>query len=162
VEQHQPINNEEVPMWAVELYNQLTADQDGMEALVSESISKLINVQLEMPQLGDAYMSMVSKQNNVYDQMTKRVETLCHNVYAQYTEIILQSQIFASYINGGITVIAAKALQDYKNLKDAWNAHISSNNNAWASIATVLRESQDAANALAFPLGTQWTQMEEN
>jgi hypothetical protein len=100
VEQYQPITNEQVPIWAVELYNRLTADLDGMEAVVSESISKLINVQQEMPQLVDAYMSMVSKQNTFYNQMTKGVETLCHNVYAQYTEIILQSQVFASNVKG--------------------------------------------------------------
>jgi hypothetical protein len=60
-----------------------------MEPLVSESISKSVNVQQEMPQLVDAYMLMISQQNTFYNQMTKGVETLCHNVYAQYTEIIL-------------------------------------------------------------------------
>jgi hypothetical protein len=60
-----------------------------MEPLVSESISKSVNVQQEMPQLVDAYMLMISQQNTFYDQMTKGVETLYHNVYAQYTEIIL-------------------------------------------------------------------------
>jgi len=45
VEQYQPITNEQVPIWAVELYNRLTADLDGMEALISESILKSVNVQ---------------------------------------------------------------------------------------------------------------------
>jgi hypothetical protein len=85
VEQYQPITNEYVPMWAVELFNRLTADLDAMEALVSESISKSVNVQQEMPQLVDTNMSMVSKQYTFYDQMTKGVETLYHNVYTQYT-----------------------------------------------------------------------------
>jgi len=83
-----------------------------MEALVSESISTSINVQQEMPQLVDASMSMASKQNTFYDQMNRGLETLCHNVYAQYTEIILQSQIFAANVKGGMAVIAAKASQD--------------------------------------------------
>jgi hypothetical protein len=73
-----------------------------MEALISEWISKTVNVHQEMPQLVDAYMSMVSKQNTFYDQMTKGVETLCHNVHAKYTEIILQSQVFASNVKGGM------------------------------------------------------------
>jgi len=111
-----------------------------MEALDSESISKSVNVQQEMPQLVDANMSMVSKQNTIYDQMTKGVEPLCHNVYAQYTEIILQSQVFASNVKGGMAVIAAKVSQDYENLRDAFNPQILSNNIAWASIATVFRE----------------------
>ena len=123
VEQHrQPITNENIPIWAVELFNWLTADLDGMEALVSESISKSINVQQEMPLLVDAYMSMVSKQNTFYDQMTKGVETLCHNVYAQYEEIILKSQVCASNVREGMAVIEAKASQDYENLRDAFNA----------------------------------------
>jgi hypothetical protein len=81
--------------------------------------------------------------------MTRGVETFCHNVYAQYTEIILQSQIFASNVKGGMALIAAKHSQDYVNLKDACNAQISSNNNVWARIAAVLRERQEAENALA-------------
>jgi len=115
-----------------------------MAALVSESISKSVNVQQEMPQLVDAYMSMVSKQNSFSDQMTKGVETLCHNVDAQYTEIILQSQIYALNVKEEMAVIAAKASQDYENLMDAIYAQISSNNNPWASIATGLRERKDA------------------
>ena len=129
---------------------------DGLEALISESVSKSVNVTQDMPQLVDAYMSMISKQNMFYDQMTKGVETLYHNVYAQYTEIILQSQIFASNVKGGMAVIAAKASQDYENLKDAFNTQISSNNSAWARIAAVvLRERQDAENALAVRLEAQ-------
>jgi len=69
VEQYRPINNEQVPMWAVELYNPLTADWDGMEALVSESISKSVNIQHDLPHLVDANMSMISKQNTFYDQI---------------------------------------------------------------------------------------------
>jgi hypothetical protein len=111
VEQYQPITNEYVPTKAVELYNRLTADLDGMEALISESISKSVNVPQEMPLLVDAYMSMVSKQNTFYDQMTKGVETLCHIVYAQYKEIILQSHVFASNVKPGMAVNAAKASQ---------------------------------------------------
>jgi len=127
-----------------------------LEALISESVSKSVNVTQDMPQLVDAYMSMISKQNMFYDQMTKGVETLYHNVYAQYTEIILQSQIFASNVKGGMAVIAAKASQDYENLKDAFNTQISSNNSAWARIAAVvLRERQDAENALAVRLEAQ-------
>jgi len=45
VEQYQPITNENVPTWAVEVYNRLTADLDGMEALISECISKAVNIQ---------------------------------------------------------------------------------------------------------------------
>jgi len=80
-----------------------------MEAHISESISKSVNIQQEMPQLMDAYMSMISKQNTIYDQMNSGVETFCHNVYAQYTEMILQSQIFVANVRGGMAVIAAKA-----------------------------------------------------
>jgi len=162
VEQYQPITNEQVPIGAVELYNRLTADLDGMEALISESILKSVNVQQDVPQLVDAYMLMISRQNTFYYQMTKGVEALCHNVYAQYTEIILQSQMFASNVKGGMAVIAAKASQDYENLKDAFNAQISSNNSGWARIAAVLRERQGAENALAVRLEAQRIQMEEN
>ena len=94
--------------------------------------------------------------------MTKGVEALCHNVYAQYTEIILQSQIFASNVKGGMAVIVAKASQDYENLKDAFNAQISRNNSGWARIAAVLRERQGAENALAVRLEAKRIQMEEN
>jgi cell fate (sporulation/competence/biofilm development) regulator YlbF (YheA/YmcA/DUF963 family) len=45
VEQHQPITNEQVPICTVEQYNRLTAHLDGLEALISESISKSVNVQ---------------------------------------------------------------------------------------------------------------------
>jgi len=102
-----------------------------------------------MPQLVDAYYSMVRKQNTIYDQMTRGVKTLSHNVYAQYTEIILQSRIFTSNVNREMAVIAVKASQDYENLRDAFNGQIVSNNNACASIATVLRERQDAENVVA-------------
>jgi hypothetical protein len=61
-------------------------------------------------------------------------------VYAQYTEIILQSQILASNARGGMAVLAAKASQDYENLKYVFNAQISSNNSPWDRIAAVLRE----------------------
>jgi hypothetical protein len=105
---------------------------------------------------------MVSKQNTFHDAMTSGVEMLCHNVYAQYTEIILQSQVFASNVKGGMTVIAAKASQDYENVKDAFHAQILSNNNAWASVANVLRERQDAENILAGRLEAQKVQIEEN
>ena len=162
MEQYQPITNKQVPVWAVELYNRLTADLDGIQALISESISKSVDVQQDMPQLVDAHMSMISKHNTFYHQMTKGVETLCHNVYAQYTEIILQSQIFASNVKGGMAVITAKASQDYDNLNDAFNAQISSNNTAWSRIAAVLRERQDAENALAVRLQAQRLQMEAN
>jgi len=162
VEQYLPSTNKQVPIWAVELYNRLIADFDAMEALVSESISKSLNVQQEMPQLVNAYISIVSKQNTFYDQMTKGVKTLGHNVYTQYPEIILQSQVFASNVKGGMAVIAAKASQDYENLRDAFNAQILNNNNAWASMATVLRERQDAGNILAAQLEGQQRQMKEN
>jgi len=140
LEQYQPCTNEQVPIWAVESYNRSTADLDGMEALVSESISKSVHVQQEMPLLVDDYMSMISKQHTIYDQMMKGVETLCRNVYAQYTDIILQSQIFASNVKGGMPVIAAKVSQDYENLKDAFDAKLPSNSSVWAGIPAVLRE----------------------
>jgi hypothetical protein len=133
----------------VELYNRSFADLDGIEALVSESVSQVVNVQQAMRQLVDASMLMVSKQNTIYDQMTMGVQTFCHNVYAQYTEIILHSQVIASNVMGGMAVFAAKAPQDYEYLRDTYNAQILSNNNGWASIATVLRESKDAENILA-------------
>jgi hypothetical protein len=56
--------------------------------------------------------------------------------------------------------MAAKAFQDYENLKDAFNAQISSNNGAWFRIAAVLRIRQDADNALAVYLEAQRLQME--
>jgi len=142
VEQYQPITNEQVPIWAVELYNGLTADLDGMKALVSESILKSVDIQPEMPQLVDAYRSMVSNQNTFYDQMHRGVVTLCHNVYVQQTEIILQSQIFVANVKGGMAVIAAKASQDDENLKDTLHAQIPSNNSARARIAAVHRETR--------------------
>jgi len=71
VEQYQPITNEQVPIWAVELYNSVTADLDGIEALTLESILKSVNAQQEMPQLIDTYLSMVRKQNTFYDLQTK-------------------------------------------------------------------------------------------
>jgi len=73
---------------------------------------------------------MVSTQNTFYDQMNRGVETLCHNVYAQYSEIILQSYIFVANVKGGMAVIAAKASQNYENLKDGFNAQIPSYNGA--------------------------------
>lgn len=39
VVQYQPITNEQISIWAVKLYKQLTADFNGMEALASESVS---------------------------------------------------------------------------------------------------------------------------
>jgi hypothetical protein len=42
------------------------------------------------------------------------------------------------------------------------NAQILSNNNAWGSIATVLRERQDAKNMLARQMEAQKGQLEEN
>ena len=133
-----------------------------MEALASESISKSVNLQQEMPQVVDAYMSIISKPNTFHNQITKGVKTVCDNVYAQYTEIILQSQIFASNVKGGMAVIAAKASQDYENLKDAFNVQISRNNTAWSRITAVLRERQDAENALAVQLDAEKLQMEAN
>jgi hypothetical protein len=70
VGQYQPTPNEQVPRSAVELFNRFTAYLDAMAALGSESISNSVNVQLEIPQLVDANMSMVSKQNTFYNQMT--------------------------------------------------------------------------------------------
>jgi len=67
VEQYQPIMNKHVPIWAVMLYNRLTADLNRMEAHVSESISKPINLQQEMPQLVDACVSIIRKQNTFCD-----------------------------------------------------------------------------------------------
>jgi len=107
-------------------------------------------------------MSMVSKQNTFYHHITQGVETLCHNVYAQYTEIILQSQIFAANVKGGMPVIAANASQDYENLKDTFNTQITSNNSAWARIAAVLRLRQDAENVWATQLEAQKVKIEEN
>jgi len=162
VEQYQPNTNKRVLISAVELYNWLTADLDGIEALVSESISESVNVQQEMPQLVDANMSMISKQNTFYDQMTKGVEILYHNVYAPYTEITLWFQIFVANVRGEMGIRAAKSSQDYKNLKDVFNAEITSNGSGWAWIAAVLREREDAENALAVWLEAQRLQMEEN
>jgi hypothetical protein len=48
-----------------------------------------------------------------------------------------------------MAIFAAKASQDYENLKDAFNGQISSNNTAWSRIAAILRERQDAENAPA-------------
>jgi hypothetical protein len=75
-------------------------------------------------------MSIISKHNTFYDQLSKGVKTLCHNVYAQYTAIIVQSQIFACNVKGEMIAIEAKASQDYENLNDAFEAQISSNDNA--------------------------------
>jgi len=61
-----------------------------------------------------------------------------------------------------MAVISGKASQDYENLRDVFNAQILSNNNPWASIATVLRKRQDAENMLARRLEGQKRQMEEN
>jgi hypothetical protein len=115
-----------------------------------------------MSQLVDAYMSMISKQNTFYDQMTKGVEILYHNVYVLFTEITLQSQIFAANVKGKMRIIVAKASQDYKNLKDTFNAQITCNGSGWASIAAMLRERQEGDNALAVWLEAQRLQMEEN
>ena len=115
-----------------------------------------------MGQLVDAYMLMISKQNTFYDQMTRGVETLCHNVYAPCRDIILQSQTFAANVKGEMPVIAANTFQDYENLKHAFNTHLTCNNSAWARIAAVLRERQDAENALATWLEVQRLKMEEN
>jgi len=133
-----------------------------MEALVSKSISKSVNVKQEMPPLVDGYMSMIHKQNTFYNWMTNGVKTFCHNVYAQYAEIILQSHVFAANIKGGIAVIAAKESQHYENLKDAFNAQSTSNNSAWAKITAVYRERQDGENVLAVQVEAQKLQMEEN
>jgi hypothetical protein len=81
-----------------------------------------------MPHLVDAYMSMISNQNTIYNQMTQGVKTFCHDVQAQYKEIILQSQIFGANVKGGMTVIVAKSSQDYENLIDAFNTSITSYN----------------------------------
>jgi hypothetical protein len=54
-----------------------------------------------------------------------------------------------------MAVIAAKASQDYKNLKDTFNAQISTNNTAWPRIAAEHREMQDDENALAVQLEAQ-------
>jgi len=162
VEQYQPITNEQVPIWPVELYNRFTADLDAMKSLVPESISKSVNIHQEMPQLVDTYMWMVRKQNTFYDQMNRGVETLCHNVYTQFPKVILQSQIFVANVKGGMAVIAAKVSQDYKNLKDTFNAQITSNNSAWARMAAVLRERQDAENALATWLEAQRLKIQDN
>jgi hypothetical protein len=40
VKQYKSITNKHIPLWAVERYNPVTADLDGMEALVSESVLK--------------------------------------------------------------------------------------------------------------------------
>jgi len=100
--------NEQVPIWAVKLYHRLTADLDGREVLVLKFISKLVHVQQEMPQLVDAYTSMNYKQNMSYYQMTKGVETLRYNVYAEYAEINFQSPIFGANVKCGMAVIAAE------------------------------------------------------
>jgi len=162
VEQYPPITNEQVPIWAVELYYRLIAKLEGMEALVSGSRSKSVNIQQEMPQPVDGNMSTIGKQNTRYNRMNRGVKTVCHEMYAQYIQIILQSQIFTANVKGGIAVIAAEASQDSENLKDAFNTQIASNNNSWARIATVLRERQDAANALATRLEAHRLKMEEN
>jgi hypothetical protein len=94
--------------------------------------------------------------------MTMGVETVCHNVYHHYTEIILQSQIFASNVKGRMAVIAAKTSQDYENHKDAFSAKITSNNTACSRMAAVLRDRLDAENALAVRLGDESVQMGEN
>lgn len=54
VKQYQPVTNKQVPRWVVTLYNRLTSDLDGIEALIPESRSKSINIKQEMPQLVDA------------------------------------------------------------------------------------------------------------
>jgi hypothetical protein len=54
--------------------------------------------------------------------------------------MILPSQVFALNVKGGTAVIAANTTHDYENLRGVLNAQVLSNNNAWASIATVLRE----------------------
>jgi hypothetical protein len=94
--------------------------------------------------------------------MPKGVETMCHNLYAQFTEIILLSLIFAANDNGGMAVIATKASQDFENLKDAFNARISCNNNAGARISAVLKYRQEAENALAVRLKGQRMKIEVN
>jgi len=81
---------------------------------------------------------------------------------AQLREVILQSQNFAAHSIAGIAVIAAKASQDYQNLKDALNAQISSNNSAWVRMAAVLRVKQDDDIVWAVQLEAQKLKMEEN
>jgi len=162
VEQYQPITNEEVSIWAVEFYNWLTADMNGMKALVSESISKSVNVQHPVPQLVDAYILMISKQNASYDHMNKVFETLWHNVYARHTANIVQFKVFTVNVTRGMAVSAAKVLHNLKDLKDIFTSQITSNSGAWARTATVLGERQDTANVLAIQLEAQWLQMEEN
>jgi hypothetical protein len=107
-------------------------------------------------------MPMISKQNIRYNQMTRGVEILRHNVYSHYTEFILESHIVEATVKEGISVIAANASQDYENLKNALNAQIRSNNSVWAKIATTLRERQDADNGLATQLEAQRLKKEEN
>jgi hypothetical protein len=124
VEQYQPITIEKVPIGAVEWYRWYTADMDGMQAFLSECMSKVVNVQQWIPQLVDAYISMISKQNAFNGQMTNGVGNLCHTVRAYHTEIFLQSQVFPHNIAWGITVNAAKPSHDYEIPKDAFNAQI--------------------------------------
>jgi len=162
VEQYPPTANECVPIWAVELYNRFTVHLDEMEAIVSESISKSVNVYQEVRQLVDANKSMISKQNTIYDQMTKGIKTLCHDVYAQYTEIILHTQIFAAKVKGGMAVIADETSQHYKNLKDTFNTQITIINSALATIAAVLRGRQNADDALAVLSEVEKLENEQN
>jgi len=93
-----------------------------------------------MPQLVDVYRLMLSNRNTFYEQMTNGVKILYYNVYAQFTEIILQSQIFVANIKEEMAAIAAKVFHKYENLKDTFNVQITSNNSAWARKAEVLKE----------------------
>jgi hypothetical protein len=142
-------------MWAVKVCNRFSADLESIAALISESRSKYVSIQREMPQLVDTSMLMISKQNIRYNQMTRGVEILRHNVYSHYTAFILESHIVEATVKEGISVIAANASQDYENLTNALNAQIRSNNSVWAKIATTLRERLDADNGLATQLEAQ-------
>jgi hypothetical protein len=51
-----------------------------------------------------------------------------------------------------MAVIPVKVSQDYKNLKDAFNAHITSNHSPWARTAGVIRDRQDTENAIPVQL----------
>jgi hypothetical protein len=60
-----------------------------------------------------------------------------------------------------MAVITAKVSLDNENLKDVISTLLSSNNNPWASIASVCGETKDTENALEVQLDTQRTEMEE-
>src|ERR1700687_3765102 len=98
VTQYQPITRKDIPDWVIQLLDGINGELGRMDALIQEAKEKNFEIQTALPEFAQAYEGLIIRQNEIYDAMSLGVEKMERAQFANHSDIVIQSQVFAANV----------------------------------------------------------------